>query len=181
MHLAKNSSTSVCSNCKWLGHTCDSCVLTIAKSIEAKKRAHELKKPPSTSSTLKPKILIIIKDASGWVFTVMVDSEVLEDVQPTQPSEFASIVSDPIPTASIEEVKYKGWIVIEEELTTSVDWNRNTVLAPEDTLMVTPSTKFNGRQSHWMTTLFISTQVPWFTSPKIKMISSHSTLSCLVP
>ena len=63
----------------------------------------------------------MVKDVNGRAFMVMVDSAA--DI-PTPPcSEFAGLASDPVPTATIDEVEYDGWVVIEEEATTTIDWN----------------------------------------------------------
>ncbi|KAF8233850.1 hypothetical protein L208DRAFT_1264773 [Tricholoma matsutake] len=91
---------------------------TIEELKAAHKAAHE-KKPPTTNT---PKILVTVKDINGGGFTIMVDS----DTTPSPTPEFAGLASNPIPTTSIDMLEYEGWVVLEEEPITTVNWKDHT-------------------------------------------------------
>ena len=75
-----------------------------------------------------------MKDVNGRAFTVTVDPTTLSKPQP----EFAGIASDPIPMASIDEIEYEGWMVIEEEPTMSIDWTQHSTHVAGDAFTVEP-------------------------------------------
>jgi hypothetical protein len=77
-----------------------------------------------------------VKDVNGRAFTVLIDS-VLPPTPPSPP-EFVGIACDPIPAMSIEETEYKGWLAVEEEPVTSIDWNQHCTSAAENAFTVEP-------------------------------------------
>ncbi|KAF8221466.1 hypothetical protein L208DRAFT_1531995 [Tricholoma matsutake] len=135
----KSSNVPTCGNpvCKRTGHTMEYCIKPgggmAGKTIEESKAARKLALEKKTPGL---KIPITVKDVNGRTFTVMVDSEA--DV-PTPPhSEFAGLASDPIPTATIDEVEYDGWVVIEVEATTTIDWSQHTSTPTDNAFAAEP-------------------------------------------
>ena len=78
-----------------------------------------------------------MRDSNGQAFTVMIDSTTLNNAEAAK-GEFAGLASDPLPSASIEEVEYEGWLATEEELTTSINWAKNNAPVDEDAFAVAP-------------------------------------------
>ena len=103
------------------------------KTIEESKAACKL---ALKKKTLGLKIPITVKDVNGCAFTVMVDSRA--DVSTPPCSEFAGLASDPIPTATIDEVEYDSWVVIEEEATTTIDWSQHTSTPADNAFAAEP-------------------------------------------
>jgi hypothetical protein len=136
------SSPLLCSNpvCKKTGHTIEFCIKQgggmAGKTIEDSKTARRLMLDKKRLGTDAPKVPITVKDINGRAFTVLIDS-----VLPPTPSslpEFAGITCDPIPAMSIEETEYEGWLAVEEEPVTSIDWNQHYTSAAENTFTVEP-------------------------------------------
>ena len=78
-----------------------------------------------------------MRDSNGQAFMVMIDSTALNNTK-TAKGEFAGLASDPLPSASIEEVEYERWLATEEELTTSINWAQNNAPVDEDAFAVAP-------------------------------------------
>lgn len=139
--ISRMMSTILYSNCKKPGHTIEYYISKgggiEGKSIEELKvactKAWEQKKQSRDTHT---KVPLMLKDATGCAFVMMVDPDVLPNTEPLK-SEFAGIGSDPLPSASIDEVEYKGWLVTEEEPTTSIDWMTTMELPTEDVFTAT--------------------------------------------
>lgn len=110
---------------------------TIEESITARKAAHDKGKKTGSSSYPAPKVTVTVKDVNGKAFTVMVNSMDLSS-QEDETTAFAGIVADPLPTATIKEIEYEGWIIIEEEATTTVDWTHNTSITTKDAFLIEP-------------------------------------------
>ncbi|KAF8224082.1 hypothetical protein L208DRAFT_1513825 [Tricholoma matsutake] len=83
------------------------------------------------------KVPVTMKDNNGQAFTIMIDSSALNNGEAVT-CEFAGLASDPLSSASIDEVKYEGWLATEEEFTTSIDWADNNTPVNKDTFAVTP-------------------------------------------
>ncbi|KAF8224583.1 hypothetical protein L208DRAFT_1409963 [Tricholoma matsutake] len=86
------------------------------KTIEELKAAHKAAHEKKPLTVNPPKIPITVKDVNGHAFTVMVDL----DTTPSPASDFAGLASDPVPTTSTDMNEYEGWVIIEEEPTTTV-------------------------------------------------------------
>ena len=135
---SQKSNIPTCSVCKRNGHTNAYCVMpgggmagkTIAESIAARKKDRENKRGGGTNVSQTPgKVSVTVKDSNGRAFVVLVDPADISNPSPT--TEFAGIASDAIPDAkliiaSIETVKYEGWLVFEEEPKATIDWNTHT-------------------------------------------------------
>ncbi|KAF8219320.1 hypothetical protein L208DRAFT_1551817, partial [Tricholoma matsutake] len=140
---SKNSSPTnvpICENsvCGKRGHTKAYCIKPggsmAGKTVEESKAACKAAREKKPLAANPPKIPITVKDINGHVFTVMVDS----DTTPSPASEFAGLASDPIPTASTDMDEYESWVIIEEEPTTTVNWNGHTSTPIDSTLTVEP-------------------------------------------
>ena len=136
---SKSSNVPTCGNqvCKRTGHMMEYCIKPgggmAGKTIEESKAARKLALEKKTPGL---KIPIMVKDINGHMFTVMVDSGA--DVSTPPRSEFAGLASDPIPTATIDEVEYDGWVVIEEEATTTIDWSQHTSTPADNAFAAEP-------------------------------------------
>lgn len=74
----------------------------------------------------------MVKDVNGHAFKVMVDSTA------TSHAEFVGLISDPLPAVTIDSMEYEGWVTIEEEATTTVDWVHHTSIPNNDPFTVKP-------------------------------------------
>jgi hypothetical protein len=120
---------------EWLG--------TIDESKAARKLMLEKKKQGTDSS----KVPVTVKDVNGRAFTIMIDSTQVSSPSPTP--EFAGLAADPVPMATIDEVEYEGWLVIEEPVT-SVNWNEHHAMAVDDAFTVESSNRLNHSQTPLM-------------------------------
>jgi hypothetical protein len=140
-HAQKMSSPFLCSNpaCKKTGHTVEFCIKQgggmAGKSIEESKAARKLMLDKKRSGIAATKVPVTVKDVNGRAFTVLVDPDPLPSPPPHP--EFAGLAHDPLPAASIEEIEYEGWMAVEEEPTTSIDWEHHTAPAAEAALTLT--------------------------------------------
>lgn len=150
---------------------------SIEESITARRAAHDKRKKPNTLTT-NPRVPVMMKDANGKAFTVMFNSAdmLLSNDTPT----FAGITSDPLPTATIEDIEYEGWIAVEEEMTTTVDWTHNTFASMKMCSLLNLSIKLVILSSPLPSTLLSSTQVQAFTFHLKNWTSSYYILCHLV-
>ena len=138
----KSSNIPTCGNpvCKKTGHMMEYCIKAgggmAGKTIEESKAARKLALEKKSSGSHTSKIPVTVKDVNRRAFTVMIDSET--NPPPILCPEFAGLACDPIPTATIDEVEYEGWVVIEEEATVTVDWNQYTSAPAGDAFTVEP-------------------------------------------
>ena len=129
----------MCSSDLKTGHTTKFCIKSgggmAGKTIEESKAARRimLEKKRSGGDTLK--VPVTVKDVNGRAFTVLIDAA---PPSLSLPPEFVGIAHDPLPTASIEEIEYEGWMAVEEEPVTSVDWNTHTTSTAETALTIAP-------------------------------------------
>jgi hypothetical protein len=110
------------------------------KSIQESKAARLLDqgKSPTVSITPSPRtskdgmLTLNIKDKQGRALIAYLDPKDLQVDTPT--AEFAGLASTPVPTHSrLEEVEWAGWIALEEEPQTKVDWNEYSRPVEEST------------------------------------------------
>ena len=106
---------------------------TLTESIAARRAASDQKKKPGPITT---KIPITMKDVNGCAFTVMVDHNPTSTV--TSTSDFAGIASDPIPIAKIDAIEYEGWLAVEEEARTTVDWTKHSTPGDDSIFTIAP-------------------------------------------
>ena len=132
----KSNNIPTCSTCKRTGHTSLYCIMPgggmagkmIAESIAACKKDRENKKDGNSGST-PGKVSVTMRDSSRKAFIIQVDP--VNVSMPTPTAKFAGIASDNILenetlATPIEQVKYEGWFVFEEEPRASIDWNTHT-------------------------------------------------------
>ena len=135
----KSSNVPTCSNCKRLGHSNQYCISagggmagkTIQESKDArqKDRDHSRGGNNTKSGTSNGKVAVNVKDANGRAFIIHVEpSDIASSVNNVK-SEFAGLASDSIESVipnSMEEVEWNGWLALEEEPKTTVDWTTHT-------------------------------------------------------
>lgn len=63
---------------------------------------------------------------------------------------FAGLTSDTLPTAAIEEVKYEGWLIV-EEATTPIDWTCHTSLPMDHVFTIEPLNQAHGMNTNLTT------------------------------
>jgi hypothetical protein len=85
------------------------------KTIDESKAARKLMLEKKKQGTDSSKVPVTVKDVNGRAFTIMIDSTQVSSPSPTP--EFAGLAADPLPMATIDEVEYEGWLVIEEPVT----------------------------------------------------------------
>jgi hypothetical protein len=138
-----------CTNCTGhgkhgRGHIAKYCVQPgggmVGKPIEESKAARLLDqgKSPTMSTTPSPRtskdgmLTLNIKDKQGHALIAYLDPKDLQVDTPT--AEFAGLASTPVPTHSrLEEVEWAGWMALEEEPQTKVDWNEYSRPVEEST------------------------------------------------
>ena len=106
------------------------------KTIDEPKATQKLMLEKKRQGTNPSKVLVTVKDVNGHAFTIMINSAQVLSPFPTP--EFTGLAADPLPMATIDKVKYEGWLVIEEEPVTSVNWNEHHTMAVDSAFTVKP-------------------------------------------
>jgi hypothetical protein len=135
----KSPNVPTCSNCKRQGHSNLYCISpgggmagkTIQESKDARYKDRENARTHNTtkSNSNTRKIAVNVKDSTGKVFIIHVDPSDISTPSNNAKSEFASLASDhpeSILPDSLENIEWSGWLALEEELKTSLDWKKHT-------------------------------------------------------
>jgi hypothetical protein len=107
------------------------------KTIDESKAARKLMLEKKRQGTDSSKVPVTVKDVNRRAFTIMINSTQVSS--PSTTPEFSRLAADPLPMATIDEVEYEGWLVIEEEPVTSVNWNEHHTTAVDDTFTIESS------------------------------------------
>ncbi|KAF8626456.1 hypothetical protein AX17_006555 [Amanita inopinata Kibby_2008] len=122
-------SSLICSNCKKLGHTVDYCILPgggmARKTIEESKLACREAQKRKTSSSPQHKVPIKVWDVEGCTYITYTDGPDTSLDQEPQPPPASAFVSVADRSNQVNAMEYDGWIAVEEEPRTSIDWNLN--------------------------------------------------------
>ncbi|HEV7735895.1 MAG TPA: hypothetical protein VGO47_00765, partial [Chlamydiales bacterium] len=139
----------ICTNCKRNRHTAEYCIASgggmAGKTIEESRQARRNKdsrrgRPaaPGTINSTQGKFQIKVSGTDGKAYFLNVDPSMMGAFTPTQmetqtaPSEGQMSPSDSIPTdlqanfCDPDAIEYEGWMAIEQEFITSVNWDNNS-------------------------------------------------------
>ncbi|KAF8221607.1 hypothetical protein L208DRAFT_1530918 [Tricholoma matsutake] len=145
---------------------------TIEESKTAQRKAYDTKKSGPKPLKHVSKVPVTMKDNNGQAFIVMIDSSALNNAEAYM-CEFAGLASDPLPSASIDEVEYEGWLATEEEFTTFIDWANNNTPVNKDAFAVTPLNQSQHTTISLNDTHSMLTQVRRFISHWTVLIFLH--------
>ena len=104
---------------------------TIQESKDARQRDRDHSRGGNNtkSGTSNGKVAINVKDANGRAFIIHVEPSNIASSTNNIKSEFAGLASDSIESIipnSMEEIEWNGWLALEEEPKTTVDWTTHT-------------------------------------------------------
>ena len=136
---AKSPNIPTCSNCKRQGHSNQYCISSgggmAGKTIQESKDAHQRDRDNARGNSATKshnnagKIAVNIKDSAGKAFIIRVDPCDISTPNNNTKSEFAGLALD-LPEAilpdSMENIEWNGWLALEEEPKTSLDWKTHT-------------------------------------------------------
>lgn len=137
--LTKLSNGLLCSNpiCKKTSHTIEYCVKSgggiAGKTLDESIAAHRASTKKKKSGSITLKIPITMKDMNGCAFTVMVNHN--SSLVTNQPPEFIGVT---YPATTFDEVEYEGWLVTEEEPTTTINWGKYSTPMPDTVFTIEP-------------------------------------------
>ena len=135
----KSPNIPTCRNCKHQGHSNQYCISSgggmagkmIQESKDARYKDRENARGNNTtkSNSNARKIPVNVKDSTGKAFIIHVDPCNISSPNNNAKPEFAGLASD-LPECilpdSMENMKWHGWLALEEELKTSLDWMVHT-------------------------------------------------------
>ena len=104
---------------------------TIQESKDARQRDRDTARGNNTTKSHNNagKIAVNVKDSTGKAFIIHVDPCDISTANNNTKSEFAGLASD-LPEAilpdSMENIEWNGWLALEEEPKTSLDWTTHT-------------------------------------------------------
>ncbi|HEV7738298.1 MAG TPA: hypothetical protein VGO47_13115, partial [Chlamydiales bacterium] len=150
MALVTRNQTSqiACTNCKRSRHTAEYCIApgggmagkTIDESRQARRNKELKRGRPSTTGTSNSnqnKFQIRVNGPDGKAYFLNVDPSAMGALTPVYAenqattSETQALPPDPMPMdlqvnfCDLDAVEYEGWIAVEQEFTTSVNWTTN--------------------------------------------------------
>lgn len=135
----KSPNIPTCSNCKCQGHSNQYCISPgggmAGKMIQESKDAHYKDREnawgnnTTKSNSNTGKIAVNVKDSMGKAFITNIDPSDISAPHNLTKAEFARLASDApesILPETMENIEWHGWLALEEEPKTSVDWVAHT-------------------------------------------------------